>query len=62
MGRMFLLNFTTLVALAFLGSPAFARVMETGDAAIVKQASPAVVNIAEWKVHAPRGPASRHGA
>jgi serine protease Do len=39
-----------LVALAPLVSPASARVMETGDAAIVRQVSPAVVNIAEWKV------------
>ena len=38
------------------GSPASARVMETGDAAIVKQASPAVVNIAEWKVRAATQP------
>ena len=30
--------------------------METGDAAVVKQASPAVVNIAEWKVHTPTRP------
>ncbi|HEX4174012.1 MAG TPA: trypsin-like peptidase domain-containing protein [Acetobacteraceae bacterium] len=34
-----------------LGTPAWARVMESSDAAIVRQASPAVVNISEWKVH-----------
>ncbi len=51
MRSMFLLNLATLVALAFPGSPASARVMETGDAAVVKQAGSAVVNIAEWKVH-----------
>jgi serine protease Do len=56
MRGMFLLNLATLAAFAFLGSPAFARVMETGDAAVVKQASPAVVNIAEWKVHTPTRP------
>lgn len=44
------------IALAFLHAPASARVMETGDAAIVRQASPAVVNIAEWKVHAATSP------
>jgi serine protease Do len=40
-----------LVALASLGSPASARVMEAGDAAIVRRVAPAVVYIAEWKVH-----------
>ena len=30
--------------------------MEVGDAAIVRRASPAVVNIAEWKVHAATQP------
>jgi hypothetical protein len=44
------------VTLAVLGSSASARVMETGDAAIVRQDSPAVVNIAEWKVHAATQP------
>ena len=39
-----------LVALAALVPPASARVMEMSDAAIVRQVSPAVVNIAEWKV------------
>jgi serine protease Do len=39
-----------LVALAPLVSPASARIMERNDAAIVRQASPAVVNIAEWKM------------
>ncbi len=56
MRRMFLLNLATLAALALLGSAAPARVIEGGDAAIVKQASPAVVNIAEWKVHASTQP------
>ena len=56
MRRMFLLSLATSVALAFPGSPASARVLETGDAAIVKQASPAVVNIAEWKVHSSTQP------
>ena len=60
---MFLLNLATLVALGLLGSPASARMMEMsarmmdiGDAAIVRQASPAVVSIAEWKVHAATQP------
>ncbi len=39
-----------LAALASLGHAASARVMEVGDAQIVRQASAAVVNIAEWKV------------
>ena len=56
MRTMFLLNLATLIALAFHSSPASSRVMETGDAAIVRQASPAVVNIAEWKVHTPTQP------
>ena len=46
----------TFVTLTFLASPASARVMETGDAAIVRQASPAVVSIAEWKVRAATQP------
>jgi serine protease Do len=45
-----------MFTLAFLGSPAYARVMETGDAAAVRHASPSVVNIAEWKVNAPTEP------
>jgi serine protease Do len=40
-----------LVALVSPGSPVWARVMEAGDAAIVRRVAPAVVYIAEWKVH-----------
>ena len=44
------------IMLAFLGSQASARVMEIGDAAIVRQVGSAVVNIGEWKVHAATQP------
>jgi serine protease Do len=50
------------VALALFVSPASARVMEMGDAAIVQRVTPAVVSIAEWKVHPstqPNGEARR---
>ena len=40
MRGMSLLIWRRLSAFACLGSPAFARVMEIGDAAIVKQVSP----------------------
>lgn len=39
-----------LVALMLHVAAASARVMEFGEAAIVRQASPSVVNIAEWKM------------
>lgn len=51
------LSVLAFVTLAFLGSPTSAHVMEAGDAVIARQASPAVVNIAEWKVH----PATKSG-
>jgi serine protease Do len=44
------------VALALLVSPASARVMEMSEAAIVQRVTPAVVSIAEWKVHPPTQP------
>ncbi|HME26398.1 MAG TPA: trypsin-like peptidase domain-containing protein [Acetobacteraceae bacterium] len=50
---LFVLTFITLTLLA---SPAPARLMETGDAAIVQQVSPAVVNFSEWKVRAAMQP------
>jgi serine protease Do len=56
MSRKLLLNLATFVVLAFLGSPASGRVVETGDAVIIRQASSAVVNIAEWKVRAATQP------
>src|ERR1700751_2992144 len=44
------LSILAVAALAGVGHAASARVMEVGDAEIVRQASAAVVNIAEWKV------------
>jgi serine protease Do len=46
----------TLITLTLLASPVSARVMETGDAGIVQQVSPAVVNFSEWKVRAATQP------
>ena len=48
-----ILSVLAFVAVALPGVPAFARVLEIGDAAIMQQAGPAVVNIAEWKAGAP---------
>ena len=42
-----------LLGLSFMDAPAFARSMESGDAAIAQEAMPAVVNIAVWKVKPP---------
>jgi serine protease Do len=53
MRSLFLLTF---VALALLDSSASARIIEVGDATIVRQTSPAVVNISEWKVRAATRP------
>ena len=46
------LSILVVAALACVGQMASARMMEIGDAQIVRQASAAVVNIAEWKVRA----------
>jgi serine protease Do len=51
-----ILSVLAFVAVALPGVPAFARVLEIGDAAIMQQAGPAVVNIAEWKAGAPAKP------
>jgi serine protease Do len=45
-----------LAGLLALAVPAFGRVMESGDATVVRQATQAVVNISAWKVHAPTSP------
>ena len=45
-----------LIALWCLDFAVSARVLETGDAAIVQQVTPAVVNIAEWKARAATQP------
>ena len=56
MRKLFVVNFAAFVALGLLCSSALARMMETGDAAIARQAMPAVVNIATWKVHPATAP------
>ena len=42
-----------LIALPFVNPPAFARAMESGDAAAARKATPAVVNISTWKLRQP---------
>ena len=51
-----MLSFVTFITLAFICFPASARVMEVGDAAIARQATPSVVNIAEWKLRPAKHP------
>ena len=36
-----------------MNPPALARAMESGDAAVARKATPAVVNISTWKVRQP---------
>ncbi len=45
-----------LTAPVLAGAPAFGRSMETGDAIVARQATPAVVNIAVWKLRPPSKP------
>ena len=45
-----------LVTLPFANAPAFARAMESGDAAAAQKATPAVVNISTWKLRPPTKP------
>ena len=42
--------FVALVGMPWAGAPAFARSMESGDAFVAQNATPAVVNIATWKM------------
>lgn len=56
MYKLFALTFTALVAIPSLPSSAFARTMESADAMIVRQDTPAVVNISTWKVLPPTQP------
>ena len=51
-----ILSVLVLAALACLSHASVARMMEVGDAEIVRQASAAVVNIGEWKVRAATQP------
>ena len=53
MYRVLLPVLATLIALPFANAPAFARAMESGDAAAAQKATPAVVNIATWKLRQP---------
>lgn len=50
MNRLLALAFAALIAMPGTTAPAFARAMETGDASIARQATPAVVNISTWKL------------
>ncbi len=52
MHRMLMPILIALLAISGLSPPSFARGMETGDAAVAEQATPAVVNIAIWKFRA----------
>jgi serine protease Do len=56
MHKLLALTSTALVAIPLLSAPAWSRVMETGDSAIVRQDEPAVVNLSTWKVQPPAKP------
>ena len=56
MYRVLLPVLAALVALPFANPPAFARAMESGDAAAAQKATPAVVNISTWKLRQPTKP------
>src|SRR5262249_31545226 len=53
MYRLLIAAFVALVALPVAGAPVFAREMQSGDAAVAAKATPAVVNIAVWKMRPP---------
>src|SRR4051812_28811366 len=53
MYRFLLPVFAALVAMPLVNAPAFARAMESGDAAAAQKATPAVVNISTWKLRQP---------
>jgi serine protease Do len=56
MRKLLVFVFVVLCALGPADNPAFARVMETGDATVVRRATAAVVNISTWKVRAAPNP------
>ena len=56
MYRVLLPVLAALVSLPFANAPAFARAMESGDAAAAQKATPAVVNISTWKLRQPTKP------
>ena len=56
LNRLLILAVTVLFAMPITRTPAAARVMERGDAAIARNAMDAVVNISTWKVQPPANP------
>ena len=53
MNRIVTLALVALIASPFATGPVAARVMESSDAAVARNAMPAVVNISTWKVKLP---------
>jgi serine protease Do len=53
MSRLLIAMVVTLTALQAANEPALARAMQSGDAAVAAKATPAVVNIATWKMRPP---------
>jgi serine protease Do len=53
MYRVLIAALVALLMQPVANAPAFARAMESGDAAAAQKAVPAVVNISVWKVHQP---------
>ena len=49
MNRVLILALAILIATPCTRTPAFARAMESGDAAVAQKTMPAVVNISTWK-------------
>ena len=60
MNRMFALIFASLVLAAAMSGKGVARVMGAGDVAVAQVATPAVVNIALWKLRPPTKAAIHH--
>jgi serine protease Do len=56
MYRVLIWIFTVFITTSLASAPAFARAMESGDADIAQEATPAVVNIAVWKMKPPDKP------
>jgi S1-C subfamily serine protease len=56
MNRVLILALAILIATPHATSPALARAMESGDAAVARDAMPAVVNISTWRVKPPEQP------
>ncbi len=56
MNRVLILALAILIATPCTRTPAFARAMESGDAAVAQKTMPAVVNISTWRVKQPEQP------